>query len=78
MGWFEPPSLILYLGEENDIDIGDIDGDGDTDVFDFAVLASAFGTSVTPGTNEDYDENGIVDVFDFAVFIADFGCIPDP
>lgn len=56
----------------------DIDGDGDTDVFDFAVLAAAFGSPVTPGTQGDYDGNGAVDVFDFALFASDFGCVPDP
>jgi hypothetical protein len=56
---------------------GDIDGDGDTDVFDFAILALNFGTAsgATPGQG-DLDGNGSVDVFDFAIFAADFGCVP--
>jgi hypothetical protein len=53
---------------------GDIDGDGDTDVFDFGILAANFGQAVTPGTNGDLDNNGTVNVFDFAIFAADFGC----
>ena len=52
----------------------DLDGDDDTDVFDFAVMAASFGTSVTPGTGADLDGDGVVSVFDFALFAAGFGC----
>lgn len=52
----------------------DLDGDADTDVFDFGLFAPRFGTSVTPGTHGDYDENGVVNVFDFGVLATDFGC----
>ena len=56
---------------------GDIDGDGDTDVFDFSLISSQFGRNdIEPGTFGDYDFNGIIDVFDFAVFASDFGCTP--
>ena len=55
---------------------GDLDGDGDTDVFDFAMLAANFSSSVTPGTNGDLDGSGAVDVFDFAILAADFSCTP--
>lgn len=55
---------------------GDLDGDDDTDVFDFAILAGNFGQSVTPGTGGDYNESGTVDVFDFATLAGDFGCVP--
>ena len=53
---------------------GDIDGDGDTDVFDFGFIAGNFGSMVTPGTNGDLTGDGVVDVFDFAIFSGDFGC----
>jgi hypothetical protein len=56
---------------------GDIDGDGDTDVFDFADLTAAFGTSLgDPGYNPDADLTGddTVDVFDFGELTSDFGC----
>lgn len=54
---------------------GDIDGDDDTDVFDFSLISSQFGRDdLPPGTFGDYDFNGIIDVFDFAVFVGDFGC----
>ena len=56
---------------------GDLDGDGDTDVFDFAILASNFASVGNPPfTNGDLDGDGDVDVFDFAIFAADFACMP--
>lgn len=54
--------------------VGDLDGDGKTNVFDFGIFGSHFGQSVTPGTNGDFDSNGVVNVFDFGVFAGDFGC----
>ena len=51
-----------------------MDGDGDTDVFDFSDLASAFGASgLTPYTGGDLDGDGDVDVFDFGDLSASFG-----
>ncbi len=59
--------------------IGDLDGDGDTDVFDFGIFGPAFGSS-TGDPNfiaaADFDNNGVIDVFDFGIFGPDFGC-PD-
>lgn len=55
---------------------GDVDGDGDTDVFDFNVLAPNFGMTGLPAwTGGDLDGDGDVDVFDFNVFAPDFGCV---
>jgi hypothetical protein len=54
---------------------GDLDGDGDTDVFDYAVLAVNFGAG--PGTTReegDITGDGYVDIFDFGEMMADFGC----
>jgi hypothetical protein len=51
--------------------VGDLTGDGVTDVFDFAVFANNFGQNVAPNTGGDLDGNGVVDVF---VFAGDFGC----
>ena len=56
---------------------GDVDGDGDTDVFDFADLASSFGAG--PGATREQGDvtgDGFVDVFDFAELASDFGCTP--
>jgi hypothetical protein len=58
---------------------GDVTGDGRTDVFDFAELAEAFGSSIgDPGFNPgaDLNSDGAVDVFDFAELAEDFGCEP--
>ncbi len=55
--------------------IGDIDGDCDTDVFDFAVFAGNFGQIVPPGTGGDMDGDGDVDVLDFGLFGGNFGCV---
>ena len=54
--------------------VGDLDGDGSTNVFDFAILATNFGTAVPPNTGGDLDGDGFVTVFDFAIFAANFGC----
>lgn len=53
---------------------GDIDGDHDTDVLDFAAFLVEFGDTVEPGTGADLNADGSVDVLDFALFVADFGC----
>jgi hypothetical protein len=54
---------------------GDVDGDGDTDVFDFADLSANFGAA--PGATREQGDltgDGVVDVFDFSELAADFGC----
>lgn len=54
---------------------GDMDGDADTDVRDFGVLATHFGdTGLEPYTMGDRDGDGDVDVLDFSVLASDFGC----
>jgi hypothetical protein len=55
----------------------DIDGDGDTDIFDFAILADVFGLSLDdPQYDPSADLNGddTVNTFDFAELADDFGC----
>ena len=57
--------------------VGDLDGDDDTDVLDFATFAGNFGESgLPPNTGGDFDGDGDVDVLDFSAFVADFGCSP--
>ena len=56
--------------------VGDITGDGPTDVFDFAVLATNFGQVVPTGMLGDLDDDADVDVFDFGIFASDYGCVP--
>ena len=58
---------------------GDIDGDDDTDVFDFALFAPAFGASLGDAEfnpNADLNADDTIDVFDFAILAPDFGCTP--
>lgn len=76
MGTPESYDALLYVGAYSPPIIcpGDIDGDGDTDIFDFGVFATHFGSSVPAGTLGDLDGNGVVNVFDFGIFAADFGC----
>ena len=54
--------------------VGDLDGDNDTDVLDFSVFTTYFGTSVAPNTNGDMDGDGFVDVIDFGIWTSNFGC----
>jgi photosystem II stability/assembly factor-like uncharacterized protein len=54
---------------------GDVNGDGTTDVFDFAELSANFGAG--PGATREQGDltgDGVVDVFDFSELAADFGC----
>jgi hypothetical protein len=54
---------------------GDVDGDGDTDVFDFSVLTANFGAGPGAARGQgDVTGDGFVDVFDFTTLTADFGC----
>jgi hypothetical protein len=53
---------------------GDLDGDGDTDVFDFGIFTAHFGQSVIRSADGDLDSSGAVGVFDFAILASDFGC----
>ena len=52
----------------------DLNGDGATDVFDFALFLSEFGAAVPACSPTDFDADAQVTVFDFAQFVADFGC----
>ena len=74
----------LYAGDGTDCNTfncgtlcrGDLDGDGDVDVFDFGAFAPNFGTiSGASRCQGDMDCDGDVDVFDFGAFAPTFGCI---
>jgi len=53
---------------------GDVNGDGDTNVADFNILASHFGQTVAPNTSGDLTGDGQVNVADFNILAGDFGC----
>ena len=67
-------STLNFFVRLPDLCAADLDGDNDTDVFDFGVFAASFGGSVAPGMGGDLDGSGFVDVFDFAMFASEFGC----
>jgi hypothetical protein len=56
--------------------LGDMDGDGDVDSFDFYIFSGAYGTSVgDPVYNPeaDLDGDGDVDSYDFYIFSGNYG-----
>ena len=54
--------------------LGDVNGDGFTNVSDFTILAGNFGSSVAPNTNGDLNGDGLVNAGDFVILAGDFGC----
>ena len=59
--------------------VGDLDGDGDTDLADLAELLGAYGSvSGDPNynPNADLDNDGDVDLADLAELLGDYGCTP--
>lgn len=72
----DSPSLTIEysVGTPNDCP-GDINGDGKTDLNDFAILAVNFGISSGAGFEQgDLNGDGAVDLNDFAILAVDFGC----
>jgi hypothetical protein len=56
--------------------VGDVNGDGFTNVADFVVLAGSFGQSVPIGTSGDLNDDGVANAADFVILAGDFGCAP--
>ena len=61
---FAPPSVC----------VGDVTGDGQTNIADFNILAGNFGNTVAPNTSGDLTGDGAVDIADFNILAGDFGC----
>jgi hypothetical protein len=60
--------------------LGDLNGDGETNVFDFTELAGNFGLSgpsCATRAQGDLNCDGVVNVFDFTELSANFGCVSD-
>lgn len=55
--------------------IGDINGDGDTDLTDLSILLAHFGANVPVGTNGDLNSDGSVTLTDLSILLANFGCM---
>jgi hypothetical protein len=75
---FTDATANLPVSNSNDYgaDAGDLDGDGDVDVFDFGAFAPNFGTTIgADRCHGDMDCDGDVDVFDFGAFAPTFGCL---
>lgn len=60
-----PPSLLP----------GDLDGNGNVDIFDYNQLITNFGkTNTTPGwISADINKSGKVDIFDYTILVGNFG-----
>ncbi len=54
--------------------VGDLDGTGTTDVFDFTLFANEFGGPVPTCSGSDFHADGLVTVVDFTILAGDFGC----
>ncbi len=53
---------------------GDLDNDGDVDVFDYNILLGKFGATGVPGFHvADIVQNGSVDIFDYNKLVENFG-----
>ena len=55
--------------------VGDLDGDGDTDLADLGILLADFGCT-GGGCAGDLDGDGDTDLADLGILLADFGCAP--
>jgi len=55
---------------------GDVDGDNEVSLLDFAALVGAFGTSrgsIGWDPNADLDGDGEVTLYDFGILVSNFG-----
>jgi len=74
-----PPSLDAFSLTEPSGCVGDVDGDGDTDLSDLAALLGTYGVAPgDPGWNPaaDFDGDDDVDLSDLAHLLGDYGCTP--
>ena len=56
--------------------VGDLDGDGDTDLADLGILLADFGCAAPGPCPGDLDGDGDTDLADLGILLADFGCTP--
>ncbi len=77
LGGFENAVAFELEGAAPPPCVGDLDGDNDTDVFDFTDFSAAFGSSLGDANfnpDVDYDNDDAITVLDFGTWAADFGC----
>jgi hypothetical protein len=69
IGWVNLEDMIHFICALP----GDLDHDGDVDIFDFGIFAPSFAlTGLNPYELGDVDGDGDVDIFDFGIFAANF------
>lgn len=75
-----PSTNMDVLGFDLNLINGDVDGDNEVSIGDYALLSASFGTSEgDPGWNAQADLNGdlTIDIGDYAILSASFGQIGD-
>ena len=63
----------VYITVEERLLSGDVNRDGDVDIFDLILVARQFGESVPPNSDVDINGDGMVDIFDLTLVAKGFG-----
>jgi hypothetical protein len=74
--WYYPGVILLRGKSATPPMPGDVDGDGDVDLTDLALLLSAFGACAGDGgyvAGADFDGSGCVELADLSVLLGNFG-----
>ncbi len=66
------PSMTPSALPTGTVKVGDINGDGKVDIFDYNILVGNFGKSGT-GIQGDLNNDGKVDIFDYNILVGNFG-----
>jgi outer membrane protein assembly factor BamB len=73
----EPANAAVYKFEVAGGCVGDLNGDGSTDLTDLGILLADFGCTTPPGPCVgDLNGDGNTDLTDLGILLADFGCTP--
>ena len=72
----EPANAAVYKFAVGGGCVGDLDGDGDTDLADLGILLADFGCTAPGPCPGDLDGDGDTDLADLGILLADFGCTP--
>ncbi len=70
--------LEVFITVEQRLRSGDVNGDGDIDIFDLILVARQFGESVPANSDVDINGDGMVDIFDLALVAKGFGGVAAP